>query len=102
MKFVIEGDVEPVQHKSRLELRVLDEHAELIVIGLLENPTLYLDEVVHKVAELTSIVVSPPTSRLLNAMASVEREANGSTKMLCSSWCFHGTFHFIQEGCLSG
>ena len=70
IKFVIEGDVEPVQHNSRLELRVLDEHAELIVIGMLENPTLYLDKVVHKVAELTSIVVSPPTiCRLLNAMA---------------------------------
>ena len=42
--FEMEDNVEAVQQKCRPELRALDEHGELIVIGLmLENPTLYLD-----------------------------------------------------------
>ena len=60
--FEMEGDVEAAQQRCRQELRALDEHGELIVIGLmLEDPTLYLDEVVRKVSELTSIIVSPAT-----------------------------------------
>ena len=74
------------QQRCRSELRALDEHAELLVIGLiLENPTLYLDEIVHKVSKLTSIVVSPPSAASSSAMALPEKnEVNSSSEMLCS------------------
>ena len=61
-KFASSGDVWAVQRSCRPELRALDEHSELIIIGLiLESPTLYLDEVVQEVKEITSLTVSPPT-----------------------------------------
>jgi transposase len=61
-KFASSGDVRAVQRSCRPELRALDEHSELIIIGLiLESPTLYLDEVVQEVKEITSLTVSPPT-----------------------------------------
>lgn len=59
-QFEDSGDVESVSRSSRPELRALDEHAELLIIGLiLECPTLYLDEVCRKVSDLTSLTVSP-------------------------------------------
>ena len=61
-KFASSGDVQAVQRRCRPELRALDEHSELIIIGLiLESPTLYLDEVVQEVKEITSLTVSPTT-----------------------------------------
>ena len=56
------GDVQAVQRGCRPDLRALDEHSELIIIGLiLQSPTLYLEEVVQEVYELTSLKVSPST-----------------------------------------
>ena len=41
--FKVEGDVVSMQQRCRSELRALDEHAELLVIGLiLENPIHYI------------------------------------------------------------
>lgn len=49
-KFESSRNVHPAIRISRPELRVLDEHRELLVIGLiLESPTLYLDEVCRRV-----------------------------------------------------
>lgn len=60
--FETDGDVQAAQQGPRPEMRVLDEHSELLVIGLiLENPTLYLDELVQEINEVTSIIVSPAT-----------------------------------------
>ena len=93
--FEVEGDVVSKQQRCRSELRALDEHAELLVIGLIsESPTLYLDEIVHKVSELTSIVVSPTICRLFKRYG-FTRKANSSAEMLCSSWCIYGTVYFI-------
>lgn len=59
-QFEYQGNVDPVARSSRPELRILDEQAELIVIGLiLDSPSLYLDEICRKVHDLTSLVVSP-------------------------------------------
>ena len=56
------GNVEPMQRKARPELRALDEHDELLVIGIImENPTLYFDEVSKHIVSLTNITVSPST-----------------------------------------
>ena len=61
-KFETSGDVQAVQRGCRPDLRALDEHSELIIIGLiLQSPTLYLEEVVQEVYELTSLKVSPST-----------------------------------------
>ena len=43
-------------------MRALDEHSELLLIGIILNePTFYLEELCHRVADLTSITVSPST-----------------------------------------
>ena len=62
-QFEISGDIAvPDTQKSRQELRSLDEHSELIVIGLiLETPTLYLHEICQTIQEVTSISVSQAT-----------------------------------------
>ena len=59
--FEITGNVDPVLRKSRPYLRALDEHTELMVIGLiLQSPSLYLEEICSRVHELTAVAVSPP------------------------------------------
>lgn len=56
------GDVEPVYHGFRCELRALDEQKVLLVIGLMmESPSLYLEELCKEVQFLTIVVVSPAT-----------------------------------------
>ena len=61
-KFEANGDVQAKKQRQRPEVRALDEHSELLVIALiLENPTLYLDEVVQEVNNLTSLTISAPT-----------------------------------------
>ena len=54
--------------KPRPDVRVLNEHSEMIVIGLiLENPILYLHEICQTIQEVTSLSVSQPTiCRLLH------------------------------------
>lgn len=53
-KFANSGDVQSMERRCRPELRSLDEHSELVILGLiLESPTLYLNEVVREVSELT-------------------------------------------------
>ena len=60
--FENDGEVQAAKQGMRPEMRALDEHSELLIIGLiLENPTLYLDELVQEVSELTSVLVSPAT-----------------------------------------
>ena len=61
--FEITGDVEPkLTCGSRRELRKLDDHMELFILGLiLDDPSLYLSEVCDKVEELSGIQVSQAT-----------------------------------------
>lgn len=61
-QFECTGDVQPVSHESRPEMRALDEHSELTIIGMILNdPTLYLDELCQRVLDVTGMSVSPPT-----------------------------------------
>ena len=61
--FEITGDVEPkLTNDSRRELRKLDDHMELFILGLiLKKPSLYLSEVCDKVEEMSGIQVSQAT-----------------------------------------
>ena len=54
------------QQRCRSELRALDEHAELLVIGLiLENLTLHPDEIAHKVSKLTLLSAASSSAMAL-------------------------------------
>lgn len=60
--FEITGDVEPKLSGPRRELRKLDDHMELFILGLiLDDPSLYLSEICDKVVELSGIRVSQAT-----------------------------------------
>ena len=61
-QFARTGDVEPARRKARPELRALDEHNELLVIGIImENPTVYLEEICKRILSITNIAVAPST-----------------------------------------
>ena len=56
------GNVEPVCRKVRPEMRVLDSSQELLVIGvIMENPTVYLDEICKHILTVTNVHVAPST-----------------------------------------
>ena len=62
-QFELTGDIRPVSRSEpRPDTRALDEHNELIIIGvILNNPTLYLDELCQTTLALTDVSVSPST-----------------------------------------
>lgn len=61
-QFESTGEIQPITHDSRPDMRALDEHSELLLIGIILNePTFYLEELCQRVADLTSITVSPST-----------------------------------------
>ena len=69
-RFEQTGSVEPTSHrKRRYDVRHLNHHNELFVVGLiLDNPTLYLNEICHKVCEVHDVCVTPSTiCRLLRS-----------------------------------
>ena len=56
------GGVDPVQRLERHEIRAVDMHTELHVIGfVIENPSVYLSEVCHNIGDITGEAVSPST-----------------------------------------
>ena len=56
------GEVSPSKQPIRYDSRVLDKYQEILVVGLImDDPSLYLQEVCHKVAEITDIHVSTTT-----------------------------------------
>ena len=60
--FETTGCVDPKALPSREDLRKLDDHHELYILGLLyDNPALQLHEICNKVEEITAVVVSVPT-----------------------------------------
>jgi transposase len=61
-RFVDLGGVSPLKRSPRPETRKLDGMHEIFIIALLhENPTLYLQEICAKIAEVTNVIVSAPT-----------------------------------------
>ena len=89
-QFEISGDIAiPDAQKSRQELRSLDEHSELIVIGLiLETPTLYLHEICQTIQEVTSISVSQATiCRLLTQYGFSRKKVKQVALQRCYKLC---------------
>ena len=61
-RFVDKGDVAPLERAQRPDSRKLDDLHELFIISLIcENATLYLGDICSKIAEVTSVTVSPST-----------------------------------------
>ena len=61
-RFQLTGEVAPAKVSSRESTRVLSEHDELTIVGLLlDDPSMYLSEMCQKIVMLTSIEVSPAT-----------------------------------------
>ena len=77
-QFARTGDVEPARRKARPELRALDEHNELLVIGIImENPTVYLEEICKRILSTTNITVAPSTiCRLLRRYGITRNESD--------------------------
>ena len=60
--FETTGCVHPKAQPLRENLRKLDDHHELYILGLIyNNPALQLHEICNKVEEITAVVVSIPT-----------------------------------------
>jgi len=56
------GGVNPVQRVERREIRALDVHVELHVIGFVtENPSVFLSEVCNNIQAITGETISPST-----------------------------------------
>ena len=56
------GGVDPVQRLERHEIRAVDMHTELHVIDfVIENPSVYLNEVCYNIRDITGEAVSPST-----------------------------------------
>ena len=50
------GEIQPITHDSRSDLRTLDEHSELLLIGIILNKlSFYLEELCQRVADLTGM-----------------------------------------------
>ena len=85
-QFEISGDIGiPEVRESRQELLSLDEHSELIVIGLiLQTPTLYLHEICQCIQEVTYISVSQATiCRILKRYGFSRKEVKQVTLQRC-------------------
>ena len=75
-------EVQAAQQVMRPERRALDE--QLIIGLILENPTLYLDELVQEVSELTSVLVSPATIyRLLKCYGFTQKKVRQIATQRC-------------------
>ena len=61
-RFVDKGDVAPLGRAQCPDSRKLDDLHELFIISLIcENATLYLGDICSRIAEVTSVTVSPST-----------------------------------------
>ena len=88
-QFEVSGDIATPTNarKPRPDLRVLDEHSELIVIGLiLESPTLYLHEICQTIQEVTSLSVSQATiCRLLHRYGFTRKKVKQVALQRCNT-----------------
>ena len=61
-RFKLTGEVTPKPQPQRLNKRKLDDHHELLIIGIiLDNPCAYLREICAIIKDATGVVVSGPT-----------------------------------------
>ena len=88
-QFECTGEIQAIRHDSRPDLRVLDEHSELILIGIILNETsVYLEELCQKVADLTSITVSPSTvCRIMRLYGITRKRIRQVALQRCNALC---------------
>ena len=61
-RFETTGSIEPTSSKTKVHLHSLDQHTEIYLIGtVLENSSVYLDELCLMIHNTFNINVSPPT-----------------------------------------
>ena len=61
-RFDLSGSVKPITLKSKTYLCSLDEHSEIYLVGaVLDDPSLYLDDLCSKLGDQFNITVSPST-----------------------------------------
>ena len=99
--FQATGEVDPKSPGKRGELRKLDSHHELYMIGLVfECPTLHLQEIALKVEEITGTVVSTSTlCRLLGRHGFSRKKVQScrSAKKPRSSSIVHDKYRHIHN-----
>ena len=92
-QFESTGEIQAIRHDSRPDLRVLNEHSELILIGIILNePSIYLEELCQRVADLlTSTTVSPSTvCRTMRRYGITRKRIRQVALQRCNALC--GTF----------
>ncbi len=91
-RFRLTGSVDSEgPQKRRPDLRRLDEHSQLFVVGLvLGNPSLYLGEVCQKVLEVDGVNVSPSTICRLSMYGITRKKMRYVALQRCES--FRGAF----------
>lgn len=110
-QFEHSGDVEPVHHGFRHELRTLDEQNELLVIGLImESPSLYLEELCKEVQFLTITIsygrycITSNNLQHPEAIWHVKKTSAPScdAQKWCISWNIHGALLYFPGTNLYG
>ena len=88
-QFESTGEIQAIRHDSRPDLRVLDEHSELILIGIILNePSIYLEELCQRVADLTSTTVSPSTvCRIMRRYGITRKRIRQVALQRCNALC---------------
>ena len=91
-RFESHGTVEPSYSRSKAHLHSLDEHAQLYLLGVvMENPSLYLDELCSKISEQFNMTVSPSTvCRTLHKYGISRKKIRQVAAQRC--YAFRGTF----------
>ena len=87
MKFVQTRTVDPVKLAERRDVRRLDEHQELQVIGMVLNePSMYLGELCQQIQSDSGLEVSPATvCRLLKHYGMTRKKIRQVAKQRCYS-----------------
>lgn len=101
-RYVRTGNFTARKRSDRPQYRKLDEHHELLILGLLmENPGFYLIEICLKIKELTGAVVSGPTvCRLLQKHGYTRKKIRQVAKQRCEELrgiFMARVFHFPRE-----
>ena len=75
-QFESTGEIQPISNGSRQDLRALDEHSELILIGIiiLNEPSFYLEELCQRVFHLTNMTALPSTVCKLMRLYGITRK----------------------------
>ena len=86
------GGIDPVERPERHEIRAVNMHTELHIIGyVMENPSVYLNEVCYNIQDITGEAISPSTvCRLLKRYGVSRKKIRQIALQRCNS--LRGTF----------